>query len=453
MKDATDAGLAFVHQELASSPNLSVAENVFLGLGFPHRGPFVAWGELRRRAQDVLDSIGAGISASAPSSALTAVQQRLVMIARALAQQSRVLILDEPSAALSPAEVQHLHEVVGRLADRGVAVMYVSHRLEEIMAITSRVLVMRDGHIVAERRTGETGLPELVQLITGHDSVNTALERVSRRRASAGQALIEVTDLVAEPPVAGVSFSLFAGEVLGLAGLLGSGRTETARALCGAVPAVAGTIRVRGEVTRLRTPVDAIARGIVLLPEDRRAEGNVLDFTVRENMTLASLPNHRRWSRVPIPSRDSERRAARSAIDRLKLRTAGTEGTVRTLSGGNQQKVLFAKWLQRDADVFVLDEPTQGIDVDAKEEVFNLVAELSEEGKGVIFISSDFSELVRTCDRVVTIRDGRSVGEFTGDQIAEGALLRACFGVAAAPGSRGPEHDRAGAAVQQEEEI
>jgi rhamnose transport system ATP-binding protein len=426
---ATRAGLAFVHQELVDVPNLSVADNVFLGLGLPKLGPFVNERKLHRRAKAVLDSLDADVPTTAKVGALSPVQQRLVMIARALAQSARLIVLDEPSASLTNEEVEHLHAVVRRLAAQGVAIVYVSHRLGEIRSLTSRILVMRDGSLVAERATADIDHSELVRLITG----GTGALGISRREAVATPdpevpPLLRVENLAAGPLVRGVSLTVRAGEVVGLAGLLGSGRSELAKAVCGASPSTSGTVSLNGKAVRLRSPAHAIKAGIVLLPEDRRAEGNVLDMSVRENVTLASLRRMRMNRLLPMPSRGKERRAAISIGERLKLRSAGPEAQVRWLSGGNQQKVLFAKWLTRGADVLVLDEPTQGIDVEAKAEVFELVNGLCADGKGVLLISSDFSELVRMCDRVVVLREGEAVAEFSGDELAEQALLGACYG-------------------------
>jgi ABC-type sugar transport system ATPase subunit len=431
-QSATQVGLAFVHQELADVPNLSVADNVFLGLGLPKIGPFIKERELHSRAKTLLELLEAQISPRAKVGVLSPVQQRLVMIAHALAQRARMIVLDEPSTALTGAEVEHLHSIIRRLSEDGKAVLYVSHRLSEIRSLTSRILVMRDGKMVDNRPTSDVSHAELVRLIVGSSSAGIDIKR--RARATPAEEpnqteLLRVDDVRVEPLVKRASLTINAGEVVGIAGLLGSGRTEIARVIAGALRPTAGRIVLKGDEVKLRSPADAINAGVVLLPEDRRAEGNILDLTLRENVTLPSLKRVRLNRFLPMPSRAKERRTTASVSKELQIRSAGSETPVRWLSGGNQQKVLFAKWLTRGADVLVLDEPTQGIDVGAKEEIFDVIDRLRAEGKGVLFISSDFSELVRICDHVVVLREGETVARFSGDEITEHSLVEACYSV------------------------
>lgn len=432
---AARAGLAFVHQELVDAPNLSVADNVFLGLGLPKAGPFINERRLHRQAKEVLDSLNANVDPRDKVGLLSAVQQRLVMIARALAQHARMIVLDEPSASLAPQEIEHLHAVVRRLSSKGVAIFYASHRLEEIRSLTSRILVMRDGRLVEQRRTSDVSEAELVRLITGDaDAVSGRRRpRATTMQGAEGPPLLRVDGLAAAPLLTRASLTVRAGEIVGLAGLLGSGRSEIAKVICGALPATGGEVLLNGKSFQARSPAQAIDAGVVLLPEDRRAEGNVLDLTMRENLTLPSLPKMRlnRW--LPVPSHGKEQRAAVSVTRRLKIRSAGPDVRVRWLSGGNQQKVLFAKWVLHGADLFVLDEPTQGIDVEAKEEIIDLINELCADDKGVLLISSDFSELVRICDRVIVLREGETVAEFSGAELTEHVLLEACYGLAGGP--------------------
>jgi ABC-type sugar transport system ATPase subunit len=421
-------GLAAVHQELATAPSLSVAENVALGLGYPRRlSVFVDRAALRRRTGEVLARLGTRLDPAAPIASLSTVQQRLVMIARGLAADARLLVLDEPSAALTGDEIQHLHAVVRSLRDEGVAVVYVTHRLDEIFALTERTAVMRDGSVVAARRTADFDHAELVAQITGAAKAEAVRRRPRAAPAATADELLRVEGVSLPGVVEEASFTLRAGEVLGIAGLIGAGRTELARLVFGAERRAKGSVTVGGRELKIGSPRDAMRAGIVLLPEDRRSQGNVLDFSIRKNVTLTTLPRYRVATRVPVPAAARERDTARRQIDRLRISAPGEEHPVKFLSGGNQQKVVLAKWLESGADVLIFDEPTFGIDVEAKEEVYLLMEELAAAGKGVVFISSEFSELVGVCTRVLVMREGRLVGELQGDAITERAILEHCY--------------------------
>jgi ABC-type sugar transport system ATPase subunit len=436
-QDAMRAGFAFVHQELADVPNLTVAENVSLGLGYPKHGPFVSNRGVRRRAAEVLGQLGTQLPLDTPVGRLSAVNQRVVVIARALAQEAQMLVLDEPTASLTKDEIDHLHGVIRRLSGTGICVVYVSHRLDEIVRLTSRVVVMRDGSVVAERPTEQIDRQSLIELITGDREVAEAAadEHFMRREFPAdSHELLRVEELRPAGGAHAASFVVRAGEVLGVAGLVGSGRSTLGRTVAGVHPAASGHVYLDGREVKLRSPATAIAAGLVFLPEDRRVEGNVLDFTVRENITLSSLRDFRWQSWLPFPSRRRERRTAADRVDRLRIKVASVEGPTRWLSGGNQQKVLLARWIDREARVFVFDEPTQGIDVEAMEEVFGLIEALAEAGQAVLFISSDFSELVRACDRVIALREGQIVAELQGSGLTEGEIVRMCYAGEVEPG-------------------
>ena len=420
-------GLSFVHQELGNFPLLTVAENVAIGTRFPRRlGVFVNERELRRRVQAVLSQLESSIDPAAHLAHLTAVEQRLVMIARALYHDARVLVLDEPSVSLTIDEIAHLHAIVRRFKELGRSVVYVSHRLHEVVALTDRVVVMQGGEVILEQPTSAIDEPALVKAIAGDAPIRARARSTAPARDSA-RPLLRVIGLSRPPAVKGVSFELHAGEILGLAGLVGSGRTELARLLFGADTPTAGSIEVDGRLVRLRSPVDAIAHGIALLPEDRRHEGLVLGFSTRENITLASLPQLRRHRLVPMPSRAKERAAATAMIERLSIDTAGIEQEARRLSGGNQQKVVLAKWLQRPDRVLLFDEPSQGVDVGAKAEIFGLIEELAAQGRGIILISSDFAELATVCTRVIGLREGRVTGVVEAPGITETELVRLAY--------------------------
>ena len=428
---ATELGLAFVHQDLYDVADLSVAENVMLGLGFPKRlGLFVDWRELYERAAAQIRRLEVDIDPTVAVGELSVAEQRLVMIARGLAQQARLLVLDEPSASLTDEEIEHLFSVIRRLRDEGIAVIYVSHRLEEIFEITERVVVMRNGSVVADEPTSALDRRQLIRHITGHEQAETAIER--RRSHGIGgrpeaPTLLEVEGIETDTGVNGCSFDVREGEVLGIAGLIGAGRTELVRAIFGADRRTAGDIRIRGESADIRTPSQAMAAGLALLPEDRKTQGNVMDFSVRQNMTLASLDKHRVNPRVAAPSTSSEKVEAARMIERLAVATPDDRQLVRLLSGGNQQKVVIGKWLSQGADILIFDEPTHGVDVDGKEEIYDIMHELAAQQKGVVFISSEFSELVGACHRVIAMRDGLIMGELEGDEINEEAVIELCY--------------------------
>ena len=334
---------------------------------------------------------------------LTVVQQRMVMIAHALYLDAKALVLDEPSTSLSDAEIKHLHRIVASLRNEGRSVVYVSHRLKEIVDITDRIVVMQDGRVMLTRPTAGVSEGEIVDAIAG---AATALPpRRTSGSAGTAEVLLQVRDLGRSTSVRNASFDLHAGEVLGVAGLVGSGRTELVRLIFGADVSTSGSISLAGRPVRLRNPRDAVNAGIVLLPEDRRHQGLVLDMTLRENMTLASLAKHL-WGRTFFIRKSSEARAAASLVAQLRIRTSGFEQHVRRLSGGNQQKVVLAKWITRDSRVLIFDEPTQGVDVHAKAEIFALIRQAVADGRAAIVICSDFAELVALADRVIVMREG-----------------------------------------------
>ncbi len=426
--DATKFGLAFVHQELADVPNLTVAENIELGLGYPKvGGMLVNRRALRSKAQEVLGQLDARIDAAAPLSSLSIAQRRLVMIARGLAVNARLLVLDEPTASLTDEEINHLHAVVRVLRDRGVAVIYVTHRLGEVFDITDSVAVMRDGKVVFAGPTSSVTREQLIEHITGTAVARTREPWRPPQPEADRDELLRVEDMTLPGVVEHASFSVKAGDILGIAGLVGAGRTELVRLIFGADPHAAGQVFVRGVKRRIRGPRDAMAAGIVLLPEDRRNQGTITKFSVRKNITLATLRSFRLRGPLPFPHRGRETDAARDLVERLDIKVADTEHPIRYLSGGNQQKVVLAKWLNAGADVLIFDEPTQGIDVGAKDEFYGLMRDLAAEGKGVIFISSEFSELVQNCNRVLVMREGHLVGELAGEEVSESALLEKCY--------------------------
>ncbi len=433
--DATQRGLSFVHQELTDVPNLTVAENVLLGLRYPRwGGPLVNRRAMNKAASEILrGSLGVDIDPTAPTGILSVAERRLSMIARGLATQAKVLVLDEPTASLTNEEISHLHDVIRRVASSGTAVIYVSHRLDEIFMLTERVVVMRGGYKVADMETKALTRGELVDHITGvaaakrQEITEETGAGTARHHAEIGEELLRVQGLARTGVVDDVSFTLHRGEILGIAGLVGAGRTELMRLIYGADPRSSGEIFVKGQSVRISSPRDALGAGIVLLPEERRTQGVVVDFTIRENVTLPVLSRFRRVAGVPIPRVGRERSRTRELISDLKIKAPAPDWPVRLLSGGNQQKVVLAKWIEHGADIFIFDEPTHGIDVSGKFEVYGLMARLARAGHGVIFISSEFEELEEVCRRVLIMREGRLSGELRDEQVTLTNLISACY--------------------------
>ena len=420
-------GIAAVHQELNVVRGLSVAENLALGAGFPRRaGAFVDWRGLRRRARASLVSVGLSeVDPRADVAALSPVQQRLVMIAVALVHDPRVLILDEPTASFTDREVDLLHATMRRLSAAGTGILFVSHRLDEVLSLTDRVVVMRDGAVVAVRAPAELDKAGLVDLITGGEEPEA--QRTREADVLDHPVALAVSGLRMGPQDAPVSFEVREGEVLGLAGLVGSGRSELLRAVYGADPRAAGTVEVSGRALPAGSPRASIAAGMVMLSEDRRHQGLVTGFSVTRNITLASLRRYRRGG-LPAPSARRERSAALRLISDLAVKTPSADTPVLSLSGGNQQKVLLGRWLAAEARVLLLDEPTLGVDVGAKADIQNQVQALAEQGLAVVVVASEFSQLEEMCHRVLVV-SGRAVrAELVGPQVTEPALLAACFG-------------------------
>jgi ABC-type sugar transport system ATPase subunit len=399
---ALRAGVAVIPQELDLVPQLSVRANLLLGRA-PTRLGLIDAREERQRAREILGRLGADLDPEARVGSLDVARQQLVAIARALAADARLLVMDEPTAALAAGEVERLLEAVRDLRRRGLGVLFVSHRLDEVLAIADRVTVMRDGATLGTVPAAELSREQLVERMVGRPLD----QEFPKLRAELGAEVLAVRDL-AGGRVRGVSLSVRAGEVLGLAGLVGAGRTDLLRLLFGADRAQRGTVLVDGRPVACRTPRDAIRAGICLLTEDRKAEGLVPGLPARANF---ALPNLDRWSAWGFIRRRAERAAFARFVDALAIRLRGPEQPARELSGGNQQKLLLARWLERDPRVLLLDEPTRGVDVGARHELYRLVNRLAAQGRAVVMVSSDLPEVLGMSDRVLVIRDGRVVGE------------------------------------------
>jgi ABC-type sugar transport system ATPase subunit len=419
--------LAFVHQELNNVPGMTVAENVTLGGRYPRRaGLLINRPRMRREVGALLERLDILVGVDDLVGDLSSTQQRLVMIARALHHDARILVLDEPTVSFTHVEVDHLHKVVRQLRDTGHGIVYVSHRLSEVKKLTDRIVVMQNGRVVMESGTRAVSESDMIAAITGTRSSATRPASIAapETRANAVPAL-RLTGLVT-PRVRDVSFDLHYGEILGLAGLVGSGRSEIVRAIFGADARDAGDIEVAGVRVRIAAPIDAVRSGIGLLPEDRRRDGLIQDFSVRANVTLASLRRHS-GPVLRVARKSRERIAVQAVAQDLAISMAGPEAPVGNLSGGNQQKVVVAKWLEARSQILIFDEPTQGVDVGAREDIFRLMEELAASGKAVLVISSDFSELIRVCTRVIGIREGRLTGELSQADINDQNLVRLAY--------------------------
>nr|WP_062337082.1 sugar ABC transporter ATP-binding protein [Herbidospora sakaeratensis] len=406
--EAQKAGISTVYQEVNLCRNLSVAENVFIGRE-PRKFGRIDWREMRRRTSDLLRQLDLPIDVAKPLSHYSLAIQQMVAIARAIDIDARVLILDEPTSSLDAGEVAQLFRVMRRLKEQGIAILFVSHFLDQIYEIADRMTILRNGRLVGEYVTAELPQVELVGKMIGRELAE--LERLDERPpARTSDTLVEASELGGR--VAPFSLTIREGEVVGLAGLLGSGRTEIARLLFGADHAATGTLRIGGDQVTLRTPRAAMARGVAFCSENRREEGLVPELTVRENLILA-LQARRGWSR-PVPRKKQDELVAKY-IKALNIRPDNPEMLIRNLSGGNQQKVLLARWLILEPRLLILDEPTRGIDVGAKAEIQKLVVELSDGGMAVLFISAELDEVLRLSHKVAVLRDRRLVAELPND--------------------------------------
>jgi ABC-type sugar transport system ATPase subunit len=419
---ALAAGVAMVHQELAFCENLSVAENLCLG-ALPSRHGFVSRQGMRRRAASMLAEIEVALDVERAVADLTIGQQQMLQIAAAIGQGARLIVFDEPTSSLSQHEADRLYALIGRLRERGVTCIYVSHRLEEIFRLCDTITVLRDGRHVATEPAARLDQAALVEMMIGRRLDEYFPAHV---QAAPGDEMLRVEGLSSPPGFANVSFRLRAGEVLGFAGLVGAGRSEVARALFGLDAAARGTIAVRGRQVRIDSASRAIQVGIGLVPEDRKRQGLVLSLNVLDNATLSILPL---LARLGFITPSHARRAATPYFDRLRLKTPSLDTPTAALSGGNQQKIVLTKWLAARCPILILDEPTRGVDVGAKAEIHALIDELAAAGNAVILISSEMPEILNLSSRIIVFRGGRIAGELTRAEASQDALMRLMAGV------------------------
>jgi ribose transport system ATP-binding protein len=420
-QDAQRLGIAPVHQEIHLVPLLSVAENIFLGRQPLRSRGWIDRGGMERQAAETLQSLGIRVDVRALVTDLSVAQRQMVSIARALTSHARVIILDEPTASLSERETTILFEIIRLLKERGVAIIYISHRLEEIFAIADRVTVMRDGRVIGTKPVADTRLDQIIAMMVGRQMS----ELFRKEEVPIGSPVLEVDHLTVEGILRDISFTLHRGEILGLAGLVGAGRSELARAIFGADRYDGGNVLLEGRPLRARHPRQAVTRGVGLAPEDRKQQGLIMGLPVAQNITLANLF---RRQRLGFFSLSAERKTAETYVRRLGIRTPDVDRQVAFLSGGNQQRVVIARWLETRPKVLILDEPTQGVDVGAKAEIHGLMVELARAGVGILLISSDLPEVLQMSDRVLVMHEGRITGRFSREQATQEMVMRSATG-------------------------
>ena len=423
--DALDQGIRVIYQEIDLVPALSVKENIFMGQ-MPTKRGLLKLKEMKQEAQAVLDEIGFDIDPDIELGKLSVARQHIVAIAQALANPVQVLVLDEPSAVIPEKDMGPLYELLRQLAAKGILIVYISHHLQEILDITDRITVLKDGALVNVVQSSAMDEQTLTNMMVGRDLE----DYYPKRETEIGDVALQVEGLTTQDLITQnlheVNLTLHKGEILGIYGLVGSGRTELAKTIFGAVPAVTGRIIIAGQEVAIRSPRQAISLGLGLLVEDRKDEGLVLDATVTANITMANYPGISRSGWI-LSGRETK--IAQEYVDKLRIKTPFLDTITRNLSGGNQQKLVLAKWLFRDAKILIFDEPTRGIDVGAKSEIYQLMNELVSRGVAIIMISAELNEILGMSDRVVVMRKGRIVGEMPGTQATEEKLVSIAMGV------------------------
>lgn len=402
--DAQALGVTMIHQELNLMPHLTVAENIFIGKE-PMKGIFVDERKANLDARELLESLNIDIKPTTPINELTIAKQQMVEIAKALSYESSLLIMDEPSAALTEGEIQDLFRFIRDLRDKGHSIIYISHRLDELPQIADRITVLRDGQYVDTVNMEDVTKEQIISMMVGR--VIYEEPKTESNVPEDAPIILEVNNLVA-PHVKDVSFTLRRGEILGFAGLMGAGRTETMRLIFGADPLSSGEIIIHGEKANIKSPGDGVAHSISYLSEDRRAFGLAIGLSVQDNAIMADIPE---YSKRFFMESKRIRKVTNEYVDKISIRTPSINQLVQNLSGGNQQKIVVAKWLIKNSDIFIFDEPTRGIDVGAKSEIYSLMHQLVEEGKSIIMVSSEIPELLRMSDRIIVMCEGRITGE------------------------------------------
>ena len=416
-KEAQNKGVAIIHQEMNLCNDLSVSENIFLGrevmdgLRLNHK-------KMDEEAQKILDDLGISMKSTELAGDLKVSEQQMVEIAKALSQDAKVLIMDEPTSALSRKEIEDLFRVIRKLRDEGRGIIYISHRLDELRAIADKVSILRDGENVISGDLKDFSIDDIIRHMVGRE----IQDKFPRILCEKGKEILRVENLNAGPKVRDISFSLYEGEILGIAGLMGAGRTETTRALFGVDEKTSGKIYLFGEEVKTNTPKDSIELGMALIPEDRRKDGLCTDLSIRENISLPNLDSMK--NSLGVLSKDLELKISEDTIKSLNVKAKDREMISKNLSGGNQQKVVLGKWLVRNPKVILFDEPTRGIDIGAKVEIYQIMNELKKKGVGVLFISSEMEEVLGMSDRILIFCDGRITGELSREEANQENILK-----------------------------
>lgn len=419
-RQAQIAGITTIYQELNQIPQMTITENIFLGTELA-RGPLLSWAEMHEQARGLLAKLHLNIDPRTPISRLGVAQQQMVEVAKALHHHADLIIMDEPTSALSLHEIEDLFAIIRELKSQGVGIVYISHHLEETFAISDRITVLRDGRHVATQPTSELNVDKLIRLMVGRD----LSEQFPKEVVPRGEEVLRVEGLTQGRRLKNISFSAYAGEVLGIAGLVGSGRTELVRAIFGADPIDAGQILIDGKPVSIYSPRDAIRHGIGLLTEDRKQQGLVLKMSTRENTTLSVLG---RLTRLLFTNRAKETDVTQRYIDSMAIKTPTQETPVINLSGGTQQKVVLSKWMATEPRVLIFDEPTRGIDVGAKVEIYKLMNDLARQGVAIIMISSELPEVLGMSDRVMVISGGQVAGFLNRDEATQEKIMEYATG-------------------------
>ena len=421
-KDAEKLGIVVIHQELNMLPDLTVAENLFLGKELTYgKTGILKNREMEKEASRLLLKLGLDINPRTRTGDLSVGKQQIIEIAKAIASDAKYIVMDEPTAALTDREIETLFKTVNELKEKGISFVYISHRMEEIFAICDRITILRDGQYVGVRNIPETNFDEIVAMMVGRELG----ERFPDRSCKVGEIKLEVRSLTVNGLFEDISFELRKGEVLGVAGLMGAGRTEVAQTIFGYRKLSKGEIFIDGKKAIIKSPIDAMKYGIGFVTEDRKTEGLVLDFSIKDNITLANLD---RCSSSGIMKNEHENSMVAKYIEDLKIRTSGPEQSAKSLSGGNQQKVVIAKWLGTDPKILILDEPTRGVDIGAKKEIYHIINQLAEAGVAILMISSELPEVIGMADRVIVMQEGRLTGEVNKENMTQEVIMHYATG-------------------------
>jgi len=422
---AQELGLSFIHQELNLISFFNSFENMVLGLRYPrNKLGLINWKAFYREMDSIARLLGIDFSLKKPVRELAASQRRMVMIARAMVRKAKVIVMDESTAGLSQSEIERLFRLINNLKKQKISIIYISHRLEEIFQIADRITVMRDGVKIGTYDVNDINFSQLISLIAG----KTLKEKFPKEYVSIGEEIFKVRNLTRSGALEDIDFCLHRGEILGITGLLGSGKSELARVIFGIDQKDCGEIYLNGKQLEMNSPQEAISHGIVLIPEERREQGLVMNMSLKENITLPSLRNFRLWKWLGTLSFKKEVEVTKEFIQALSIHTTGFNQIVRYLSGGNQQKVVLAKWLACNSKIFIFDEPTRGIDVGAKTEIYKLINRLAKRGAGVILLSSEIEEVMGICDRILVLFKGRIIKELKTERTSSEEVLSSCYG-------------------------